>query len=425
MIALVCALYQIGYIYATVGPIRVSMEKLKTKSKIEQILDRGVIVNILPSPDEFKKTLLSGRKLRMYIGADPTSPSLHLSHAKNYMLLEEFRQLGHEVIVLFGDFTARIGDPSDRDAVRKALSEKEVMENVKAWKKQIERVLSLNDKKNPVEILHNSKWLSKLSLDEVMSLSSQFTVSHMLERDMFEKRLRENKPIFLNEFLYPLMQGYDSVAMDVDVEIGGTDQIFNMLAGRTLQKRLNKKEKYLLVVNLLENPKTHELMSKSAGRGVFLDTTPEDMYGQIMAEPDEMIEPLYINCTRVPLAEIEELLKSSPPKEAKMSLASEIVTIFHGNDSAKKAGEEFTSAFSRGEIPAEAKTVKARKGDMLVDKLIGANAISSKSEFRRLIRDNGIHNLTQGCEVTEENAVVSKSIDVRVGKRRFIKIVVN
>ncbi len=191
--------------------------------KIDEILERGVIIDILPSKEEFKKKLLSGERIKIFLGADPTSTSLHLSHAKNYMLLEEFRALGHEVTVLVGDFTAKIGDPTDKTSKRQLLSDGDVKYNVKTWMKQISSLVHFEFWNNPAKIVYNSKWLSKLKAEDFIDLASNFTVQHMLERDMFEKRIKEQKPIFMNEFLYPLMQGYDSVALDTDVELCGTD----------------------------------------------------------------------------------------------------------------------------------------------------------------------------------------------------------
>src|SRR3989344_5220534 len=323
------------------------MQVSTDEERVDEILNRGVIVNLLPTKEAFREKLLSGDRLRLYIGADPTSTALHLSHAKNYMLLEDFRRLGHEVIVLCGDFTAQIGDPSERASSRKQLTPEEVLANMETWKQQIEPILNFSDSENPAQFKHNSEWLEKLSFADVLRLASNFTVQQMLERDMFERRIKAGETVYLHEFLYPLMQGYDSVAMEVDAEMGGTDQTFNMLAGRTLLKRLKQKDKFVLVVHLLENPTTGELMSKSRGTGVFLNTTATEMYGQIMAQPDEMVRPLFVNCTRLSFEEIDAIV-AGHPKEAKMRLAKEIVTIFHGADAAAKAEENFGKAFSKG-----------------------------------------------------------------------------
>jgi len=389
--------------------------------KIDSILDRGVIVNILPSREEFRSRLLSGTPIRIYVGADPTSTKLHLSHAKNYMLLEEFRKLGHEVIVLFGTFTARIGDPSDRNSVRDRLSSEDIAQNVEDWLRQIRPLLGFDDKENPPLIRYNHEWLSTLSFEDVINLASHFTVQQMLERDMFDKRIKEGKPVHLHEFLYPLMQGYDSVAMNVDAEMGGTDQTFNMLAGRILTERINHKDKFVIAVNLMEDPKTGALMSKSAGNGVFLDSGPNDMYGAIMAQSDEMTKILFVNCTRVPLKEIDTILALGP-KEAKMRVAREIVAIFHGGEAAKAAEENFIETFSKGGIPADVETVKAAAGDKLVDILLAHNTVESKSEWRRLVEDGAVRNAETDEKITSPDAVLEAPITLKVGKRRFIKI---
>jgi len=305
------------------------------KKQIDEIFDRGTIVNVLPNVDEIKQKMYNGEKIRFYIGFDATAPTLHLSHAKNFMLLEKFRKLGHEVIVLFGDFTARIGDPTGKNSTRKQLSREDVLNNIKKWKKMISPLMDFNDKENPVIVKHNHDWFSKMKLKDVLKLTSNFTVQQMLERDMFDKRIKEKKPIFIHEFFYPMMQGYDSVAMNVDVELCGTDQTFNALIGRTLQKRLNNKEKYVVVVTLMENPKTGELMSKSKGTGIFLDWDAEKMFDGIMKQDNEMIEILFLNNTLLSKEEIRKILNFGWQK-AKLRLSFEIVSIFYGY---KKANE--------------------------------------------------------------------------------------
>ena len=302
---------------------------------VDRVLKRGVIVDVLPDLESFRERLIKDR-LRFYIGADPTSNSLHLSHAKNYMLLEEFRQLGHEVIVLFGDFTAKIGDPTDRASARQSLSDMEIKSNVADWKRQIQPLMDFEATDNPPRVLYNSQWLSKLTFEDVLELAANTTVQRMLERDMFEKRMADNKPIHLHEFLYPLMQGYDSVAMDVDVELCGTDQTFNALMGRTLQKRINNKEKFIVAVNLMEDPKTKKLMSKSLGTGVFLKSSAQDMYGQIMSITDEMIEVILRNNTRLSNSEMSDVMALGP-RDAKMKTALLVTEIFHGELLAKEA----------------------------------------------------------------------------------------
>lgn len=392
------------------------------KKTVDKIVGRGVIVDAIPSLEGFKSRLLSGEKLKFYIGADPTSPSLHLSHAKNYILLEEFRRLGHEVVVLVGDFTARIGDPSGESETRKQLPEKEIKKNVKGWLKQINPLMNFSAKKNPPKIVYNNEWLSKLTMKEVIDLASNFTVQQMTERDMFRKRIQKNKPVFLHEFLYPLMQGYDSVELEVDVEMCGTDQIFNALAGRTLLKKLKNKEKFVLVVNLMENPKTKELMSKSKGTGVFLDSTPSNMFGAIMAQPDEMIGVFLINNTRLELDEIKEILKENP-MDAKKRTAFEIVKIFHGEEKAKTAQISFEQNIQNKSFEMFSDIEagwSAKKGEKLKDALINSGCVGSAAEFRRLIKNGAIE--FNGEVIKDVHCKIEKSGVVRIGKKKFIRL---
>lgn len=399
------------------------MSKVITNEKIiDEFLDRGIIKTVLPTKEDFKKLLMSGKQIRIYIGFDATANTLHLSHAKNIMLLEEFRKLGHEVILLFGDFTARIGDPSDQQGTRKTLTEKEVLKNIKDWKEQIKNLMDFKDKKNSPKILFNSKWLAKMNMENVLNLASNITVQQMIERDMFQKRIKEGKHIFLHEFLYPLMQGYDSVAMEVDVELCGTDQIFNALMGRTLLRKLKNKEKFVVAVNLMENPKTGELMSKSRGTGVFLNTKPSEMYGAIMSQPDEMIKVFFVNCTKLSLLEIENILITQNPLNAKKTVAREIVKIIHGEKKAIQAEVEFVLKFQKKEIPDNIETISAGKENLLVNLFLENKVVSSKTEFRRLVESGAVTNLETDKKITSftENA---KEGVYKIGKKRFIKII--
>ncbi len=398
------------------------MKTITDKKKILEVLDRGVIVDILPSKEKLIDAMTSGKRLKMYIGADPTSTSLHLSHAKNYILLEEFRKLGHEVIVLFGDFTARIGDPSGRKDSRSQLSEKQIAENVKGWVKQIKSLLDFSDKKNPPEIMYNSKWLSKLFFGDILRLASNFTVQQMLERDMFQKRMQENAPIYLHEFLYPLMQGYDSVAMDVDIELCGTDQTFNALAGRTLMKKLKDKEKFVVIVNLMENPKTHELMSKSRGTGVFLASSANEMYGALMAQPDEMTEIFFVNCTRIPLSQKSAVLGLGP-KAAKERVAFEIVKTMHGEKAAHGAQENFEKVFSKKEIPDDISELKIKEKTLsTLDLAVASGVLKSKGDARRLIEQGGFEYDGVPIKDAQETLGIKNGSVLRVGKKHFFKI---
>ncbi len=395
------------------------------KTKIDKILDRGVVVGALPSTDAFRNRLLSGDKLRFYIGADPTSTALHLSHAKNYMLLEEFRKLGHEVIVLIGDFTARIGDPSDKTTARKQLKRADVVENVESWLVQIKPLMDFTAKNNPPLIKYNHDWLSKLTMEDVVKLASHFTVQRMLERDMFEKRMQSQKPIFLHEFMYPLMQGYDSVAMDVDVEMCGTDQTFNALAGRTLLRKMKGREKFVLTVNLMENPVTKELMSKSRGTGVFLDSSSFDMYGSIMSQPDEMIEILLVNNTRLPLSDVKKIKDMENQRDAKMLTALEITRIFHGEEQAKKAQEKFVKLVQKKEpiddVPEV--VVDSDSIDLFAILIACIGESESKSQIRRLVDQNAVKIDGKVVSVLNHSFDIPESgLMIAVGKKRWFRI---
>lgn len=376
--------------------------------ELKELLTRSV-AEILPSKESLEETLVSGKKLRIYIGTDATGESLHLGHATNYMILERFRRLGHEVIFLIGDFTSRIGDPTDKsDSERKQLSREDVIKNTKTWIDQVKPVIDVENKDNPVKIMYNHEWLSKLTLEDMLGLASNFTVQQMIERDMFEKRISSGKPLYLHELFYPLMQGYDSVAMDVDMEMCGNDQKFNALAGRTLLKKLKNKEKFVFITNLLENPTTKQkMMSKSLGTGVFLDFDSNKMFGALMSQPDENMKQLFVDCTWLDLNEIEEIIKLHP-KEAKMRLAREIVKIYHGEDKAGEAEEFFENTFSKREIPTDIKTAKAGKDESLAEIMVREGVVASKSEFARLEKAGAIEELENGV--------------YRIGKHRFLKI---
>ncbi len=393
--------------------------KLKiNENKIDEILNRGTIVEILPDKKNFRERLLSGERMRFYIGFDATAPTLHLSHAKNIMLMEKFRKLGHEIIILFGDFTAKIGDPTGEASTRKQLSSQEIKENIKKWKNLISPLIDFHDSKNPPKIKYNSAWLAKLTFDEIIDLASNLTIQQIIERDMFQKRIKEGKPIHLHEFLYPLMQGYDSVVMDVDVEVCGTDQIFNALVGRTLLKKIKNKEKFVVVVTLMANRKTGELMSKSKGNGVFLDSSADNMYGQIMAQPDEMIEPLFINNTELDLDEIKKIL-THQMIDAKKRVAYEITKIFNGEKKAKTAEKNFEKTFSKKEIPNDLTIYKAKRGENWVDFLTKEKLVSSKSDAKRLIDGGGVD--VNGKKIERSDGITESGV-VKIGKFKFIKI---
>ncbi len=403
--------------------------KINTDSKtIDEILERG-ISNIYPTKEGLRELLLSGKKLKIYLGADPTGTELHLGHSKNFILLEKLRRLGHEVIVLFGDFTAMIGDPTGKLKTRVSLSEKDVENNLRSWKKQLSSIIKFKTFLNGgARIVKNSKWLSKLSFSDVTKLASNFTVQQMIERDMFDKRIKEGNPIYLNEFLYPLMQGYDSVVLGVDVEIGGTDQTFNMLAGRTLLRKLNNKEKFVITTELVVDPKTGKKMSKSEGNYIGLSETPNEMFGKIMALGDDFIIPILKDCTFLPIQEIEkineELKGGKNPKDIKIILAKEIISIYHGKKTAEKVASDFEKTFSKKEIPDDIPEVLSKKTDLLSEVLLEEKIISSKSDFARLVKENAITFLEENKKISDIKELVKKGT-YKIGKHRFLKIEVN
>jgi len=398
------------------------MKPITDKKKIDEVFDRGLVAEIVPSREALMKFLLSGKRLKIYIGADPTATSLHLGHAGNYLFLEDLRKLGHEVIMLIGDFTARIGDPSGRITTRKPLSEIEVRENMKGWISQLRPILGFDDKKNPVGVVHNSAWLEKLRFSEILNLASQFTVQQMIERDMFQKRWDENAPIHLDEFLYPLMQGYDSVALGVNAELCGTDQLFNALAGRTLLKRLKGEDKFVITLKLLQNPKTGEMMSKSKGTGIFLTAPANEMYGAVMAQPDEMTETLFIHCTRLPLAEKDGIMKLDP-KTAKMRLAFEIVKIFHGEKAAHSAQENFEKIFSKKEVPDDIPLLRVKEKTLpVLDLVFLTGILKSKSDARRLIEQGGFEYDGATAKDPKELLTIKPGAVLRIGKKHFFRI---
>lgn len=379
--------------------------------KIEEVLNRAV-ENVYPSKGDLEKVLKTEKKLRIYNGIDPTGPSLHIGHGVVLQKLRELQELGHQIILLVGDFTGMIGDPTDKTATRQKLTRKEVLENCKNYKKQAGKILDMKK----TEIKYNSKWLGKIKLDDVVELSSELTVQHLLERDMFENRMKEGKPIYLHEFLYPLMQGYDSVAMDVDMEVGGNDQTFNMLVGREMMKRRGK-EKFVLTTKLLTDP-TGKKMGKSEGNMITLDDSPEEMYGKVMSWPDTLMPLGYEICTRIPMDEVKKIL-AGDPRDSKMRLAREIVSTYHSQKDAGKAEEHFVNLFQKNKVPDDVEEF-ALAGKTVVEALVESGLVKSNSEARRNIEQKGVK---INDEVVENLEIEVKSGDIiQKGKRHFIKI---
>jgi tyrosyl-tRNA synthetase len=397
------------------------MAKIITDEKsIEEFLTRGV-ENIYPNKEFLKKQLLSGKKLTMYLGIDPTGPTLHLGHTIPIKKLGEFQKLGHKAILLIGDFTAMIGDPTDKGLARKPLTRSQVLNNCKLYKKQISTFLNFGF--GGADLKYNSKWLGKMKFADVLDLASKMTVDQMLKRDMFQKRIEEKKPLYIHEFMYPLMQGYDSVAMDVDGEIGGNDQTFNMLAGRDLMKEINGKEKFVMTVKLLADS-TGKKMGKTEGNMASLTDDNNEMFGKVMSWTDGVMISAFELCTNVPMDEIKQiendLVKGLNPKESKLKLAYEIVRIYYGDVKAKEAMDEWQRTFSQKEIPTDIETIKPTQYDILTV-LVESKISPSKSEARRNIEQKGVR--VNNIDVSDDKLIVKSGDIIQKGKRFFIKII--
>lgn len=395
-------------------------EIITNSDKIEDFLSLG-IENIYPNREFLENKLKKGERLSMYLGIDPTGPSLHLGHAIVLKKLGEFQNLGHKAVLLIGDFTGMIGDPTNKTATRKKLSKEQVLENAKLYKKQASIFLNFNHN-NRAEIKYNSDWLSKMNFKEVLELASNITVEQMLKRDMFEERQKKGKPIYIHEFLYPLMQGYDSVAINTDGEIGGNDQTFNMLTGRTLMKQMLGKEKFVITTKLLEDGSGVK-MGKTEGDIMAFTDDEYEMFGKVMSWTDKMILPgfeLATNISKVGLDSIKkELDLDVNPKDIKMKLAFEIVSIFHGKEKAKKAKENFIITFSKGGTPTNMEEIIVEKGADIYDAV--SKFVKSKTDFRRLINDKAISEI-YGDKITDMNFKIQKDITLKIGKRKFLKI---
>ncbi len=386
----------------------------------DELLTRGV-ENVIPR-DLAQEKLASKEALRIYFGIDPTGAKLHLGHSVPLRKLKAFGDAGHHIIFVVGSFTAMIGDPSSRDAIREPLTKAQVEENFKDYKRQAEKILDLSN----VEVRYNHEWLEPLAFSDIINLASKFTVQQMLQRDMFDKRLKEGKPIGLHEFLYPLMVGYDSVVLDVDCELGGSDQEFNMLAGRQLQKNFGKRDKFILTTKLIEGTDGRK-MSKTYDNCIYLEDKPNDMYGKVMSMVDAQVITYFELCTNLAMSEVAQMSKDLEegklhPKDAKMRLAREIVALYHGEKMAIKAEEDFIKTFSKKGIPEDSPLVQVVLGTKLVDILLAEKIVESKSEWRRLVEEGAVSNAETEESIKSVDQTVDKNIILKVGKRRFIKI---
>lgn len=391
------------------------------KKLIDEILNRGTAEVIIY--DELKKKLESGKELRIKLGIDPTGFDLHLGHAVVLRKLRQFQDAGHHVILIVGNFTGKIGDPTDKSETRKQLTNEDVEKNFKNYITQASKILDIEK----LEVVYNADWLSHMSFEEVVALAANFTVQQLLERDMFDRRMKEGKPIHLHEFLYPLMQGYDSVVLRADVEIGGNDQKFNCLAGRALQKAHGEVPQSVLVTPILEGTDGKAKMSKSLNNYIGIMDSAEDQYGKTMSIPDNLIIRYFELATNVPLEEIKDieakLASGANPRDWKMRLAREIVALYHDHEKAAWAEQQFIQLFQKKALPDEISNHTLPKKEItLIDAIFQSGLESSKSNIKRLIEQGGVKIDQETVKDLNHSFTPSnEGITVQVGKRKFIR----
>lgn len=389
---------------------------------ISELLTRGVAHCIVK--EDLEKKLRSGKKLTIKLGCDPTASNIHLGNAIAIRALRKFQDLGHNIVFIVGDATGMIGDTSDKSAMRTQLTKEQVEENMKDWREQVGRILDLPK----IRFAYNSEWLSKLNFMDVANLASKFTVAQMIERENYWKRFTEHKPIGLHEFMYPLMQGYDSVAINADVELGGDDQLFNILAGRVLQEAFDQEPQNLITYELIEGTDGRK-MSKSYGNVINIQDTPKDMFGKTMSMKDELIIRYFVLCTDKSMEDIKkietDLLGGLNPRDAKIMLAKELVTMYHSAEDAEHVAGEFMNVFSKGEIPTDVPEVHVEKETiLLLDAVIQYELLPSKGEAKRLIDQGGI--TLDGEKVSTYDHMITLSETkqlLKVGKRKFLYLV--
>jgi len=415
-----CSLFIISNNSRKYDIIRV-MKIITDEKKINEILTRGVEDVFIK--EDLKKRLLSGKQLRIKLGIDPTSPFIHLGRAVTLLKLKAFQNLGHHIVLIIGDYTAKIGDPSDKLEKRPMLTDQQIKSNLKKYLEQVSLILDMKK----VEVKYNSKWLKKMNIFEIGELLECFTVQQMTKRRNFKERLDAGNDVFMVEFLYPALQGYDSVAVNADVEIGGFDQLFNLKAGRTVQKRYGKKEQDIMVLSMLEGTDGRK-MSSSWGNIISVIDTPTEMFGKIMSLKDEFITKYFLLTTNLNVDEIKKIENSlkngENPMEFKKILAKKIISFYHSEKEAGKAEENFVNTFQKKEIPDEMEEISVKSGEILVDVLLKNKVLSSKGEWRRLIEGNAIHDLDKNENITDFNLKIFENLTLKIGKKRFLKILV-
>lgn len=400
------------------------MKVITDKEKIKTLLTRAVSDVIVK--DHLEAELKSGRKLRIKLGIDPTAPDIHFGHAVSLMKLKQFQELGHQAVLIIGDFTARIGDPTDRLESRKILSPQIIKKNLKGYLEQVGKIIDIGK----TEIRRNSEWFGKMGARGFYDLAARVTVQQVMKREDFRKRIENDRDITISEMMYPLFQGYDSVMVKADVEIGGEDQKVNLLMGRRVQRAYGMLEQDILTTWLIEGTDGSRKMSKSFGNYIGVAEKPDVMFGKIMSIPDALIIKYFKALTTAPDSEIDDLkmeLKSQKtnPRDIKNKLAFEIVKIYHGEKIAKKAEEEFNKVFRKHELPKKIPVVLLKTGSYNVaDLLLGLNLVKSKSEARRLIKENAVKIGGEAIKDLKAKINIVSGLTVQVGKRRFVRIII-
>ena len=398
----------------------------KTIEDQMKIILKGVdsIIDEKDLKEKLEKAEKEGRQLTVKLGLDPSAPDIHLGHTVVLRKMKQLQDLGHKVVILIGDFTGKIGDPTGKSATRKALTTEQVLENAQTYKEQIFKVLD----PEKTEVRFNSEWLGELKFDEVVKLAATITVARMLEREDFKKRYENQQPISVHEFFYPLMQGYDSVALNADIELGGTDQRFNLLMGRSLQREFGQESQVVIMMPLLEGLDGVNKMSKSLGNYIGIDEAASVMYQKAMEIPDELIIKYYNLVTDVHPDEVakvvERLENGENPRNIKMELAREIVRLYHSEEDVLAAEERFKSVFQKGQIPTDILTVEVSKENLdIAGVLVENKMVSSKSELRRLVNQGGVK-VNQEKISNLQDVVAEGELVIQIGKKKFIKLIV-
>lgn len=407
-----------------------SVEKSENFEKQFKTLVSGT-VDVIPQ-NEFRNKLINSvateKPLKIKLGLDPTAPDIHLGHTVVLNKLRQFQDYGHTIQIVIGDFTARIGDPTGKSEARVQLDEKEVKKNAKTYFEQFRKVLNMDK----VQVFYNAEWFSKLNFEESISLSSKITVARLLERNDFENRYRNNLPISLHEFFYPLMQGYDSVVLESDIEIGGTDQHFNLLMGRHLQESYQKSKQVILTLPLLEGLDGVEKMSKSKGNYISLEDTPTNMFGKLMSIPDELIVKYFKLLTPIDIDKVNEIelgLKNQTlhPKECKMNLAETIVSIYYTNEIAKDTYKEFNNIFKKNLVPEDIPEYNwtDNRSINIVELVYQLNLLPSKNQIRNMINNNGIKVNSVKIDNVNQIIEIENNMIIQIGKRKFVRLITN